>query len=165
MANSIDKIQTSSGYVTFNYNALDNLPQSDTSLTKNGSFADAKAVGDRIAVLTNEVKGSNYNSRITALEDILTKNGLSATTNISSIINNVDSQGKRISSLESLTSDETGHGKNIKELQTNFNNVNTILSKNQLTASTDIKSSVDSLDTFALTSNVITQDEFKEMLA
>ena len=48
MAQYVTKIRTESGDKQIDYNALANLPQSDTTLTQTGSFADAKATGDAI---------------------------------------------------------------------------------------------------------------------
>ncbi len=152
MADSINKIQTSSGCVTFNYNALDNLPQSDTSLTKSGSFADSKAVGDRIETLTNEVKGSAYGTKISNLEDIVSKNALTTST---TVVSDISSQEKRIAAIEEITN-------NISDNSTKISNLENIISKNGLTASTTVKSSIDTLNTFAITAIAISETEFKE---
>lgn len=48
MADYVTKIRTEDGDKQIDYEALANLPQADTTLTKSGEFADAKAVGDAI---------------------------------------------------------------------------------------------------------------------
>lgn len=55
MANYVRKIRTESGEMQIDYLALANLPQSDATLTKAGSFADAKATGDAIAERADEI--------------------------------------------------------------------------------------------------------------
>ncbi len=49
MADYITKIKTKDGDKQIDYNSLANKPQSDTTLSQNGKFADAKAVGDSLA--------------------------------------------------------------------------------------------------------------------
>ncbi len=56
MAEYITKIRTEAGDLPVDYNALANLPVSDSTLTKSGSFADAKAVGDKITNINNTIK-------------------------------------------------------------------------------------------------------------
>lgn len=48
MAKYVTAIRTKDGPSQIDYNALANLPKSDSTLTKSGSFADAKATGDAI---------------------------------------------------------------------------------------------------------------------
>lgn len=48
MAQLVKKIRTELGDLQIDYNALANLPKSDTTLAKAGSFADAKTTGDKI---------------------------------------------------------------------------------------------------------------------
>ena len=48
MSQYITKIRTESGDLQIDYNALANIPESDTSLSKDGKFADAKAAGAAI---------------------------------------------------------------------------------------------------------------------
>lgn len=52
MSNFIKKIRTQSGDVQIDYEALANRPTSDKTLTQEGSFADAKEVGDRLSSLS-----------------------------------------------------------------------------------------------------------------
>lgn len=54
MADYVTKIRTESGDKQIDYEALANLPQPDTTLTKSGEFADAKAVGDAIKKKADE---------------------------------------------------------------------------------------------------------------
>lgn len=54
MTDYVKKIRTEKGDLQIDYEALGNLPKSDATLTKSGSFADAKAVGDKITQLNNE---------------------------------------------------------------------------------------------------------------
>lgn len=56
MAGYITAIRTGSGDLPVDYNSLANLPSSDTTLTKSGSFADAKAVGDKIKNVQDTIK-------------------------------------------------------------------------------------------------------------
>lgn len=55
MAEYITKIRTEDGDKQIDYTALANLPSSDTSLSKSGEFADAKAVGDAISVANETI--------------------------------------------------------------------------------------------------------------
>ena len=55
MSNLIKKIRTQSGDAQIDYEALANLPTSDKTLTQEGSFADAKEVGDRLSQLSDEI--------------------------------------------------------------------------------------------------------------
>ena len=48
MADYVTKIRTENGDKKIDYNALANLPQADATLTRAGSFADAKAVKDAL---------------------------------------------------------------------------------------------------------------------
>lgn len=59
MADYIKKIRTENGDLQIDYGALANLPQSDTTLTKSGSFADAKETGSRISSLTADMQTMN----------------------------------------------------------------------------------------------------------
>ena len=56
MAEYITKIRTEGGDLPIDYNSLANLPSPDTTLTKSGSFADAKAVGDKIRNINDIIK-------------------------------------------------------------------------------------------------------------
>ena len=51
----IQTIQTKDGPTQIDYNALANLPKSDKTLTLPGSFADAKAVGDKLKILEEQI--------------------------------------------------------------------------------------------------------------
>ena len=55
MANYIQRIRTESGDLQIDYKALANLPQPDPTLSKEGSFADAKAIGDKINLIFDEL--------------------------------------------------------------------------------------------------------------
>ena len=57
MAQYVTKIRTEDGDLPVDYNSLANLPQSDATLTKSGSFADAKAAGDKINKVSESVNG------------------------------------------------------------------------------------------------------------
>ena len=48
MSDVIKKIKTKDGDKQIDYDALANLPVSDVTLTQEGSFADAKIVGEKI---------------------------------------------------------------------------------------------------------------------
>ena len=48
MAEHITRIRTEQGDLQIDYNALANLPTSDTTLSQSGKFADAKVVGQKI---------------------------------------------------------------------------------------------------------------------
>ena len=61
MAQYITRIRTSSGDLQIDYQALANLPESDTTLTNEGSFADAKATGDAINQLSADLSNTNLN--------------------------------------------------------------------------------------------------------
>lgn len=55
MASYVKKIRTESGDLQIDYTALANLPQSDTTLTQRGKFADAQIVGSKITELNNKI--------------------------------------------------------------------------------------------------------------
>lgn len=55
MANYIKRIRTDIGDLQIDYESLANLPESDTTLSKSGEFADSKAVGDAILNITNDI--------------------------------------------------------------------------------------------------------------
>lgn len=66
MADYVTKIRTEDGDKQIDYRALANLPQSDTSLTKSGEFADAKIVGD---ALKNKADKTNIPTKLSELEN------------------------------------------------------------------------------------------------
>ena len=49
MSQYVTKIKTSSGGLQIDYNALANLPKTDTTLSQSGQAADAKVVGEALA--------------------------------------------------------------------------------------------------------------------
>ena len=51
----IKKINTNEGPKQIDYLSLANIPSFDTTLTISGAIADAKAVGDRITKLENQI--------------------------------------------------------------------------------------------------------------
>jgi hypothetical protein len=57
MAEYITKIRTESGDKQIDYNALANLPKSDSTLSQSGKFADAKTTGDKIKKINNDLDG------------------------------------------------------------------------------------------------------------
>ena len=70
MANYVRKIRTESGDLQIDYNALANLPQSDTTLTKSGEFADAKVTGDAVSQLGQDIRSTSeeLHAEITELD-------------------------------------------------------------------------------------------------
>jgi hypothetical protein len=62
MAGYITRIRTESGDLQIDYDALANLPQSDSTLTIAGGFADAKAVGDKLKKIDQITNSSVPNS-------------------------------------------------------------------------------------------------------
>ena len=56
MANYIQGFQTTVGVSNYDYNALDNIPESDKTLTLSGAFADALVTGQKISALSSRVK-------------------------------------------------------------------------------------------------------------
>lgn len=60
MAEYVTKIRTENGDKQIDYNALANLPQPDATLTKSGSFADAKATGSKIEQVVKQVSEAGY---------------------------------------------------------------------------------------------------------
>lgn len=58
MAEYITKIRTEKGDKQIDYQALANLPQADSTLSKSGQFADAKAVGDKIQNINEKIQGA-----------------------------------------------------------------------------------------------------------
>lgn len=56
MSDYIKKIRTKAGDKQIDYTALANLPTSDVTLTEDGGFADAAAVGETIRRLFDEIK-------------------------------------------------------------------------------------------------------------
>ena len=55
MAQYVTKIRTENGDLPIDYNSLANLPKADATLTKSESFADAKATGDKIKKVSDDV--------------------------------------------------------------------------------------------------------------
>lgn len=55
MATLVTRIRTDDGDSQIDYNALANLPKSDTTLTQSGEFADAKVTGTEISKLNEAV--------------------------------------------------------------------------------------------------------------
>lgn len=55
MPKYVTKVRTEDGDLQIDYEALANLPKPDTTLSKSGSFADAKVVGDQIDYIKNEM--------------------------------------------------------------------------------------------------------------
>ena len=53
---TIKAIRTNEGDLPVDYEFLANKPSSDTTLTKSGSFADSKAVGDQIKNINNTIR-------------------------------------------------------------------------------------------------------------
>ena len=84
MANYVKKIRTESGEMQIDYEALANLPQSDATLTKSGSFADAKATGDAITTLSDSVDAS-IQEVVTQTEQSIEKVETQITTSIGAI--------------------------------------------------------------------------------
>lgn len=62
----VTKVRTNSGDKLIDYNALANLPQSDTTLTKSGKFADAKVVGD---TLKNKADKTSIPTKLSEFEN------------------------------------------------------------------------------------------------
>lgn len=54
MSTYIKRIRTASGDLQIDYNALANLPTTDTALTTSGKAADAKAVGDKLNTMATK---------------------------------------------------------------------------------------------------------------
>ena len=59
MAEYITRIRTESGDMQIDYNALANLPQSDSTLSQSGKFADAKITGDKIKNINTDITSIN----------------------------------------------------------------------------------------------------------
>ncbi len=55
MAQYVTKIRTENGDLQIDYNALANLPKTDTTLKIDGAIADAKATGDAISSLATSL--------------------------------------------------------------------------------------------------------------
>lgn len=55
MAVYVTKVRTDVGDIKIDYNALANLPKSDTTLSQSGEFADAKVVGEKITSVSDEL--------------------------------------------------------------------------------------------------------------
>lgn len=56
MAEYITRIRTESGDMQIDYKALANLPKPDSTLSQSGEFAEAKAIGERIAEINTNIK-------------------------------------------------------------------------------------------------------------
>ena len=56
MADYVTKVRTERGDLQIDYEALANLPKSDTTLAQSGAFADAKVTGDRLNQLAEDLK-------------------------------------------------------------------------------------------------------------
>ena len=70
MAEFVTQIRTADGDKQIDYNALANLPKFDTGLTEEGKIADAKAVGDKIAVVEKIIQDLDKNkANISDVED------------------------------------------------------------------------------------------------
>ena len=52
-------IRTTEGNLSFDYKSLENLPKSDSTLSKPNEFADAQAVGNKIRELNTQIKKIN----------------------------------------------------------------------------------------------------------
>ena len=59
MSQYVTRIRTSSGDLQIDYDSLANLPESDSTLTKQGSFADAKATGGAIGEVKDGLSATN----------------------------------------------------------------------------------------------------------
>lgn len=57
MAEYITRIKTENGPMQIDYNALANLPKSDSTLSQSGKFADAKMTGDKIKDINEKLNG------------------------------------------------------------------------------------------------------------
>ena len=69
MADYVQRIRTESGDLQIDYESLANLPQSDTTLSQSGKFADAKATGDKINELSQELT-EDINNLSTTVENL-----------------------------------------------------------------------------------------------
>lgn len=56
METYVTKIRTERGDIQIDYNALANLPKSDTNLSESGKFADSKVVGEKIQQINDDIK-------------------------------------------------------------------------------------------------------------
>lgn len=72
MAEYITRIRTTDGDIPYDYNSLANLPPFDTTLTKSGNFADAKATGDAIKQRLS-ISGGSMTGAVTVRGIILTE--------------------------------------------------------------------------------------------
>ena len=61
----VTAIRTENGPTKIDYNALANLPKSDTALVKSGGFADAKAVGDALKKKADSTNVPTHLSELT----------------------------------------------------------------------------------------------------
>lgn len=115
MATYIQGIQTSVGVVKYDYNYLANLPESDSTLTKQGEFADALVTGRKFTQLNTSVNKleesmtevkqaisdlkSSDASTNTAIEQINTSL-LNMTNNISEIKSSADTANTSITAMQ-----------------------------------------------------------------
>ena len=63
---TIKAIRTQAGDLRIDYTALANAPTTDATLSQSGSFADAKAVGDKINNINNNLN-NNFVSKTTTI--------------------------------------------------------------------------------------------------
>lgn len=150
MADYITKIKTKDGDKQIDYNSLANKPQSDTTLSQNGKFADAKAVGDSLAkkldsptsagttgqVLTKTATGQQWQTPAANTEDVeqIETNKGNITTlqgKVSTLESEMDTAQTNITELESnvgtLTSKMSTAESDIDNLQSAQSTMNTTL--------------------------------------
>lgn len=90
MAQYVKRIRTESGDLQIDYQSLANLPQSDPTLSQEGSFADSKATGDAL----NELNETIHNDIEIAINELskelseLTPEDIGAV-NVENIVNNL----------------------------------------------------------------------------
>ena len=115
MANYVTKIRTQSGEKQIDYTALANLPQSDTTLTQSGSFADAKVTGDKIAEVSNNVTelSNSFSQTTTELSQSITE----VSENVTELFNNFSQ------TTTELSQDITEVSDSVTELSTNMTQI------------------------------------------
>ena len=142
MADYIKKMRTENGDLQIDYEALANLPQSDTTLTKSGSFADAKETGSRISSLTADIQTMNN----------------SVTENIGQLQEALDELKDWVIGEEYVTETELSEKKYVTEtqLETSFSE----LEKREYVTATQLEASLDELEE----RGYVTETQLKENL-
>lgn len=143
MAKYVTKVRTNVGDLQIDYNALANVPKSDETLSQAGSFADAKAVGNKFNEVNTSIESISNNVATMTPESIGAVNSNKVANNVTTttdgyvldarqgaVLNGkIDSANSQINSINSA----------VKTCESNITkNSNAIASKISMTTSTAV---------------------------